>query len=298
MGSTRPRLDAVQYGTAPDRMGAMNRRPPRPITEEEIRTYEEDGVVRLEGMFDEEWCERSLAVTLRLMASGQGRPRVVTKPGNPARFYGNVYMSKFDEAFLALRSESPAPEIAATLMRVDAVRFFYDQLFVKEPGAAAPTHWHHDLPYWPFRGNHLISLWIALTPVTRASSGVEYLLGSHRWPKFYRPVTIDEDPAFANPDFEPCPDFSLRRGEPGLRFQSWDLQPGDVVCHHPLIVHGAGGNTSATQLRAGVSIRYLGADVQWDPRPYTIPVGKPSGISPGEFPADDGLFPVIWRRSP
>ncbi|UQA56312.1 phytanoyl-CoA dioxygenase family protein [Polyangium aurulentum] len=278
----------------------MNHRPPRPILEDEIRAYEEDGVVCLEGMFDEAWCERALAATRRLLESGAsspGIPRIVTHPGSDARFYANVYMSRFDEDFRALARESPAPEIAATLMRVEAARFFYDQLFVKEPGAAAPTFWHHDLPFWPFRGDHLISLWIALTPVTRESSGVEYLLGSHRWPKFYRPRTQDDSPAFANPDLEPCPDFGERRGDPELRFRSWDLRPGDVVCHHPLTVHGAGGNASATELRAGVSIRYLGTDVQWDPRPYTLRVGQLAGIAPGEYPADDEQFPVVWPRS-
>ena len=178
----------------------MNRSPLRPISEAEIRTYEEDGVVCLRGLFDREWTARMHDASLRFMASGIGRKRVVQKPGETATFYSNVFMCAQDPDFKAFRDASPAAEIAATLMRVERVRFWYDQLFIKEPGTSAPTQWHHDLPYWPFRGEHLASVWVAFTPVTKQSSGVEYLKGSHKWGKFYRPVTPDEDPAFANPD--------------------------------------------------------------------------------------------------
>jgi ectoine hydroxylase-related dioxygenase (phytanoyl-CoA dioxygenase family) len=275
----------------------MNRRPSRPITEADIRAYEQDGVVCLRGMFDKEWTQRMHDASIRFMESGAGRKRIVQRPGESAKFYSNVFMCMGDPDFRAFRDESPVAEIAASLMRSDRVRFWYDQLFIKEPGTTAPTQWHHDLPYWPFRGEHLVSVWVAFTPVTKESSGVEYLLGSHKWGKFYRPVTPDEDPAFANPDLEPCPNYSEREGEPGLRFQSWDLEPGDCVCHHPLTVHGAGGNKSAGQRRIGLSVRFLGKDVQWDPRPYTVKLPKPPNVPAGSYPADDNVFPIIWERA-
>jgi ectoine hydroxylase-related dioxygenase (phytanoyl-CoA dioxygenase family) len=274
----------------------MNRNPLRPVTEADIRTYEGDGVVCLKGMFDREWVDRMREASIRFMESGIGRKRIVQKPGETARFYSNVFMCGLDPHFMAFRNESPAGEIAAALMRTESVRFWYDQLFIKDPGTSAPTQWHHDLPFWPFRGEHLVSLWVALTPVSKASSGVEYIKGSHKWGKFYRPVTPDEDPNFANPDLEPCPNFSERAGDPSLKFLSWELEPGDVVCHHPMTVHGAGGNKSATQGRIGLSIRFLGDDVQWDPRPYTVKIPNPPKVPTGAYPADDAAFPVIWER--
>jgi len=81
-----------------------------------------------------------------------------------------------------------------------------------------------------------------------------------------------------------------------LRFLSWELEPGDVVCHHPLTVHGAGGNKSATQGRIGLSERFLGDDVQWDPRPYTVKIPNPPKVPNGAYPADDAVFPIIWER--
>lgn len=274
----------------------MNQEPLHPVTEADIEAYERDGAVCLRGMFDDDWVTRMRDATMAYRAAGAGRLRVVQKEKEEGQFYSNVFMCGSDPDFLAFRDESPAAKIAAALMRVDKVRFWYDQLFVKDPGTSAVTQWHHDLPFWPFLGEHLISIWVAFTPVSKATSGVEYIAGSHRWGKFYRPITPDEDPAFANPDLEPCPNFSEREDDPALKFLSWDLQPGDCLCHHPLTVHGAGGNKSADQLRIGLSIRFLGEDVQWDPRPYTVKLPMEPDVPKGAFPADDRLFPVIWER--
>ncbi len=275
----------------------MNQKPAKAITEAELRTYEEDGVVCLRGLFDDEWCRRMCDAAIRYMESGVGRARVVDRPDETGKFYSSVFMCGHDPDFLAFRNDSPAAEIGATLMGAEQVRFWYDQLFIKEPTTVAPTHWHHDLPFWPFLGDHLVSIWVALTPVTTASSGLLYIKGSHKWGKFYRPVTPDKDPAFDNPALEPCPDFFQRKDDPSLTFLDWDLHPGDCICHHPLAVHGAGPNRSQSQRRIGLSIRFFGDDARYDPKPYTVKLPAEPSCGPGEYPADDDLFPVIWRRS-
>lgn len=275
----------------------MNEHPLRAITEDEVRTYEEDGVVCLRGLFDEDWVQRMHDASVAHMESGAGRVRVVDRPDETGKFYSTVFMSGYDPEFLAFREQSPAAEIGAALMRCDKARFWYDQLFIKEPNTVAPTQWHHDLPFWPFLGEHLVSIWVALTPVTTESSGLQYLKGSHKWGKFYRPITPDEDPAYDDPSLEPCPNFSERADDPDLTFLDWDLAPGDCICHHPLAVHGAGPNTSATQRRIGLSIRFFGDDVQYDPRPYTVKLPVEPACAAGDYPADDKLFPVIWKKN-
>ena len=62
-------------------------------------------------------------------------------------------------------------------------------------------------------------------------------------------------------------------------------------------VHGAGGNKSSTRRRVGLSLRYMGRDVQWDPRPYTVKIPVPVKVPAGAHPSDDDVFPVIWRKS-
>ncbi len=274
----------------------MNRRPLNRVTEEDVRRYEEDGVVCLRNMVDRDWVERMYDASMRWMDSDVGR--VARNPDGTGRFKINTFMCRSDEDFRAFRDELPVAEIGAALMRVDQVRFWYDQLFVKAAKTSAITHWHHDLPYWPFTGSHLVSLWVAFTPATKATSGVEYIAGSHKWNKFYRAVTPDEDPAFTDQTLEPCPNFddAAHRDDPELRYLSWDLEPGDIVCHHPLTVHGAGGNQSTTKPRVGLSIRFMGEDVAWAPRDNVLKLAVPPKLEPGDFPADDEVFPITWRK--
>lgn len=270
--------------------------PAGPIADQDVADFRRDGVICLRGMFDADWCRVLHDAAIAVMDSGKGRVREPKLAAGQGRFYSNVYLSDLDERFRRLRERSPAPEIAARLMGVDQVRYFYDQLFVKTPGTAAPTPWHNDLPFWPFQGEDLVSIWIALTPVTRDTSGVQYVAGSHRWNQMFRAITPDQDPRFMDPAMPVCPDYGSVAPPPPLRLLSWDMQPGDVLCHHPLTVHGAAGNQSATQVRIGLSIRFLGADVRWDPRPHTMSLRRDPGVPTGAFPADDVALPIVWER--
>lgn len=285
--------EASTPAAAARRSTPLPSRPGRLIEDAEVAAYGRDGVVCLRGMFDADWCTMLHDASLDAMASGKGRVREPKL--DRGRFYSNVYLSDIDERFRLLRDASAAPEIAARLMGADRVRFFYDQLFIKTPGTAAPTPWHNDLPFWPFQGNDLVSLWIALTPVSKATSGVQYVAGSHRWGRMFRAVTPDYDPRFMNEAHQVCPDYGDGT-DPSVRVLDWDMSPGDVLAHHPLTVHGASGNGSATQTRIGLSIRYLGADVRWDPRPHTMALRRDPGIAAGAFPADDVALPVVWER--
>lgn len=278
----------------PAALARLSTEPARPITDADVEAYERDGVVCLRGVLDAEWCRMLHDAAMQAMTSGRGRVR--EPKVDQGRFYSSVYQSDFDPRIARLRDRSPAPVVAATLMRCDRVRFFYDQLFIKLPGTQAPTPWHNDLPFWPFRGEHLVSLWIALTPVTTATSGVRYVAGSHRWNKWFRAVTPDYDPRFVDESLETCPDYGAGEGGPAVRLLAWDMQPGDVLCHHPLTVHGAGANTSATQPRIGLSIRYAGRDVRWDPRPQAMKLRRDPGVAPGEYPDDDVALPPVWER--
>lgn len=281
---------------APHDLSTLSTRPARPISDQDVADYHNDGVVCLRGMFDADWCRVLHDAAIESMDSGQGRVREPKLGAGQGRFHTSVYLSDRDERVRRLREASPAPGIAARLMGADQVRFFYDQLFIKAPGTAAPTPWHNDLPFWPFRGEDLVSLWIALTPVSRETSGLQYVAGSHRWNQMFRAVTPDYDPQFMDPAMEPCPDYGSEPPAAPWRLVGWDMQAGDVLCHHPLTVHGAAGNQSTHITRVGLSIRYLGQDVRWDPRPHTMRLRRDPGVPPGAFPADDVALPIVWER--
>lgn len=277
----------------------MNRDPLHAITDDDVRAYQRDGVVCLRGMFDRDWIDRMVAAVAKTMENPGHRSREATKPGKPGRFHTNTHMWRWNDDMRALALESPMVGIAAALLKPERLAFFYDQLFVKEPGTGEITHWHHDLPYWPMAGGDIVSIWLALTPVDLESSGLQYIAGSHRWNRMFRAVTPDEDPRLMDPNMEPCPDYFDEKHRAGHNFLSWSLEPGDVICHHPLTVHGAAGNASMSRKRIGLSLRYTGNDARWEPRPFAFRVegGPENVLKAGDPPVLDGVFPVVWTRS-
>ena len=106
---------------------------------------------------------------------------ITTKPGKREEILGH---------FRAAALASPAAGIAAALMGSANADFFYDQLFVKEPGTAHPTPWHQDQPYWPVKGWQIASVWVALDRIDRSNGAVEFIAGSHRWGVHYRPTAF------------------------------------------------------------------------------------------------------------
>ena len=111
-----------------------------------------------------------------------------------------------------------------------------------------------------------------------------------------RAITPDEDPAFMDENLDMCPEFHLEFDNPDYRFLSWDMEPGDVIVHHPQAVHGSGKNSSSSLRRVALSIRYYGGDAVWFERKtgFTVPGAIESGAVPGVMPVDDTVFPVVW----
>lgn len=274
------------------------------IQKSEIEAYERDGALCIRSVIDGETIAELLQASRDLMAAERHEypfdsrstraGDTKTVDNEPGRFFSGIYMSETLPVFRDFAMNSALPQAAATLMRSSVARFFYDQLFAKEPGTVSPTPWHHDLPFWPLSGTHIISCWVALTHVSKHTSGVEYAAGSHRWGKLYRPSFAQ---LRGDASMEQAPDFNDAAQRANHRFLSWDLQPGDVLFHHPLTLHGAGGNMSANQDRFGLSVRYMGDDVQWTPREGANRPPRDPRVSPGDYPDDEAVFPTVWRKT-
>jgi ectoine hydroxylase-related dioxygenase (phytanoyl-CoA dioxygenase family) len=261
------------------------------VSPEDIQAYKLNGVVCLRGVLSPAQCAELHQASVEFMKENKGFIRYAK---DDKRFFSAAFMSKTVPIFEKFAKQSQLPSIAAQLMNnVKMVRFFYDQLFIKAAGTQARTAWHNDLSYWPFRGNDLISLWCALTPVKRESSGVEYVPGTHLNNTLYQAITTDEDENFIDPSRAACPDFS---DDPSV--VSWDMEAGDVLCHHPLTIHGSGANNSLSGQRIGLSLRYLGEDVHWHPSKYVMPIRQDTQrLVVGQYPADDNIFPPIYIRN-
>ena len=121
--------------------------PLRELSPDEIRAYDEDGVIVARELFPEPWLERMAKALDRVVASPTLMGGAVSMKDQG--FSGDLFLWKLDDDFRDWVYDSPAARVAQQLLRSPSVRHFYDQLFVKPPGCHVPTPWHHDVTFWP-----------------------------------------------------------------------------------------------------------------------------------------------------
>lgn len=266
--------------------------PTRWLTPDEIDTYHRDGAICARQIMPLRWVKRMATAVDRIIATPGPLGRQLSKQGSG--FTHDLYMYTGNADFRAFVFESPAVPLINQLLKSLVVRFFYDQLFVKEPGSPVLTPWHHDLTFWPVRGQKIASIWMPLDPVTRASSGVEYVRGSHLWPNRFKAMGNGKDgrtvELWPQPGLEDVPDINSHREQ--FDIISWDFEPGDLLFFHPLTLHGSSGNTSTTQRRRAFASRWLGDDIVFTNVPSSWLFPGSHGLTAGER-VHGPLFPVV-----
>lgn len=269
----------------------------RPITDPEVETYRQDGVVRLRALFDRHWVKRLRELAEEMLTAETRHPQQsqdLAGEGDPGRFFNEMFIWPRVDGFRRVVFECPAAAIAGALMASSKVNILFDQLLIKEPATAEPTPWHHDMVFWPFEGDQICTLWLALDEVSADSGAVEYIKGSHRWGRRFQPKSFLGDGRYQQDGLERLPDFDALRDEfDTVRF---DLAPGDCTVHHGLTVHWAPGNAHRARRRRAYITRWGGDDVVYDPRENTQPMLWTPDIPPGG-PIDSDLWPIIWRRA-
>lgn len=262
-----------------------------------VAALRRDGAAVLRGVVPMEWIERMRgAIEVEMTGDSPTAAEYGRKAG---RFYGDFFIWRHNPDFRAFATESPLPALAARLMESRGVNLFYDQLFVKEPGSIERTPWHQDLPYWPVKGLQIVSIWVPFDRATPDNGVVAYIQGSHLWGRTFRPQAFDNANAgaFASSPYEILPDIDAEPAQ--YRFLSWSLEPGDVLVHLGLTIHGAPGNATANVRRRALALRYTGDDARYDPRPGTfmdmqqVRAHIPAPGLAVDAPMGGPLFPLI-----
>lgn len=279
----------------------MNRHPLRDIAEQEIRRFEEDGVVHVRGVLDDEWVARMQAAVDDILdrPTRFGHDLNEAHEGGRYAFDNNMWM--FHPEFRAFVHESPMAETAARFLRSRAVNLVFDFLLVKEPRTPTPTTWHQDMPGNPVEGN-ACGIWVSLDHVTAESGAVQWARGSHRWGKRYDPVGDGsgkrEGYGYVGdaPVLDRMPDIA---GNPdAYDIVSFETLPGDVIVSSLLTCHGAPGNASDRRRRA-FGVRFAGEGATYAVRTgvsFNLGPAEDPGIGDGEpFPAapDHPVFPRL-----
>lgn len=262
--------------------------PLRTLSDEEIRRYHEDGVLMVRQAIEPNWMallEQGVEEA-RAHASLLGRFMSRKVEG----YQMDIFLWKRIDALRDLIYYGPFARWAQQLMGAQQVRFFYDQMFIKEPGTDAPTPWHQDLSFWPIRGEQICSFWIPCDPVNRENSGLLYVRGSHRWPQRFKAISPDYVAAIIDERMDDVPDINAHPER--YELLDWDMQPGDILMFHPLTLHGSYGNQSRTRRRRALALRWTGDDVVYAPSSKRMPIHfAHDSVSGG--PLSGAAFPRI-----
>lgn len=256
--------------------------------------YARDGVVCLRGLLGADWVARARAGLDRQNAAPGPLSQVFPGRRGEGAFLSHLHGWRRDPDIRAVALESPLAPTVAAIMGEPQLRLFYDQSFTKQPGADAPTPWHHDLTFWPVRGGALASAWIALDPVDAESGAVHFLAGSHRSPARFRPTQPDTPAArrLMNMALPPAPNGWAAPADTLIGFA---LDPGDVLLFDARTLHGARGNRHPARPRRGLTIRYAGAGVRWAAGDHVLRFDPPLALADGA-PLGDPDFPLAFPR--
>lgn len=263
--------------------------PVRCLNDAELKAYADNGAICARGLVDRSSIEglrealEDALVKLQVFDKTQDR--------EDDGFRGDVFVWKLHDAFRDFALFSSLPALAQQVLGTETVNFFYEQFFVKRAGSPIETPWHQDIPFWPVEGSQIVSFWITLDPVTRKSSGLEFVRGSHRWSTRYKAVTPKYDGYLADSDMPEAPDYSQLKDDYDVI--GWDMEPGDVIVFGPTVMHGSAGNASNERDRRAMAFRYCGQDVRYAPRHAAMPLLFKHGLKPGDA-LGGSLFPRVW----
>jgi ectoine hydroxylase-related dioxygenase (phytanoyl-CoA dioxygenase family) len=278
------------------------------VTEAQIAEYQAQGCTRVEGVFSD-WVapltEALDRIHARFKAGETPRPDALSPVQNPPSIHlsgdGGIQLRNcmpLDPVFEAWAHRSVAAQMVGELMQASHVALWMDASFIKlggDPDAATP--WHNDVCTFPFVGEHLPSLWIALTDVSEDNAPMLTLAGSNRDPFRYHSPLSRQDMTL--PGYRPWAELEARCAAPDAPIKIWPARAGDALLIHPKTIHASLPRAPGLPgRRIAFTTRWVGSDVVWQPDAFSAVIrelGSHPEMHPGA-PPPESLFPVLWRR--
>jgi len=273
----------------------------RPVTDDEVAFYRENGWAKLERLIDPELAGELLAAAQELMGE---RPQatefdpekatksVYTSYPRGGRVLDAVYWQDYhfaarDDKIEPFQSLVLLPEMGHNAQRLMArdvpIQYSSDILAVKMPvgsPGSSPTEWHQDIASLPFDRVGGLAFWLALNDVPAARGTMQFLSGSHREGCLGRTRAQGKGVKEYYPEL-------LERYElsPPL-----DLTAGDATVHSSVVCHGAPENTT-DEPRWAYIVAYFPGDALYTGAPNHNFDGL--GLQPSG-PFDHPRFPVVY----
>ncbi len=110
----------------------------------------------------------------------------------------------------------------------------HNSIMTKMPHFSTQTRWHQDRRYWRYSDDNLVSVWLALDDEHNDNGVLEFIPGSHK--VHFTPEQFDDKEYFSQTMEENKKIIATK--------VSTDLQKGDVVLFHSLLLHRANKNST------------------------------------------------------
>jgi len=201
--------------------------PPAPfqITEDQIQTLEEDGVVIIKGLLTAEWL-----AYLRDATEWQIKhPHIWASPGVASKIYDYIQRSIWttNEAFSDFLYYSPLTSALAQLGRTEEIRLSTDLLMVNPNNG---FKWHQDNQNGPVLFDDALRWWVTMDDTPSDHGAPVYLKGSHR------NKSVKDDAVFVNPSEGDLADYSEQI--------AFDVHAGDLIVWNARAIHKIDGPSS------------------------------------------------------
>lgn len=220
------------------------------ITGDDRAAFQRDGYVHLRGVMSPAEMDEIDAVYQRFL---HGEIAVVGKDFNdmttgehgtdpsayaivnvmlPRRYFPDWQGNVFEQ-----RAASIAEQLCGEGMTID-----FDQLLAKSPGRSdAVFGWHQDQAYWiDTDDRRTATCWLAVDDSTLDNGCMQFLPGSHCEPvRPHHPLHGDRSASHTLVT-------DLREGDV---LRPVPISRGDITVHNEGVLHGSGGNTSASSYR-------------------------------------------------
>ena len=233
------------------------------LSEEQRESYQSNGYLLLQRLIDTESLERynhrfiefvegkaDPASEMKLMQDVMIAKGAVV-PETPLHAI-NKLLNFEDDPDLYQYVRHPALfETVVELLGSHELYSIVTNIFNKPPGVDGRHPLHQDLRYFRLRPpESIVATWTAILPSTRRSGCLAVIPGSHKGRLLKH----------ANPDWEYV-NFAFYGIEaPNLEDRVHiEMEPGDTLLFHPLLIHGSGRNRD-TKFRRSISTHFARAD--------------------------------------
>ena len=257
---------------------------PYPLSEADVAFFQENGFIKLKGVFSPGAVLKLRAELVRLLEKEFGAD---IDGGVQDRFL-SLEMVWPDNPLLRAYVLSPrVAKICADLLRVPAVRLYHDNVLSKEPGCGR-TPWHFDDHHFPLDTHDVVTAWAPAQAIPLAMGPLAFAHPIDVW-KLVDAVAFEK--SGTNYDRGVAETFARHN----VAVDETPFEIGEVSFHHNLNFHTAARNRT-DRSRVVLANTYYADGARIVDAP-TMVSGDWQKFMPGVGPGDvaaSPLNPVCW----